>query len=197
MQALVEMVREFEIVPADQILDKFGYKQIYNDALMQCVNQRIEKLKTSQLDINDYVIKGSVEFLKALREKNITLYLASGTDKQDVMNEAAVLGYAGLFDGRIYGAIGDISKYSKKMVIENIMNENDLNGSQLAVFGDGPVEIRESRRRDGIAIGVASDEIRRYGLNKSKRSRLIKAGAQILIPDFSQADKLLQLLFPD
>ena len=74
---------------------------------------------------------------------------------------------------------------SKKIVIEKIMNENNLKGVNLAVFGDGPVEMRECRRRNGIAIGVASDEIRRYGLNPSKRTRLIKAGAQIIIPDFS------------
>ena len=194
-QALVEMVREFEIVPAEQILDKFGYKKIYNDALMQLVNRRIEKFKAGQLDIFDYTIKGAVEFLKALRDRDIKLYLASGTDHEDVINEASVLGYADLFDGGIYGAIGDISKYSKKMVIENIMSENNLQGSQLAVFGDGPVEIRQCRKRDGIAIGIASDELRRYGLNTEKRSRLIKAGANIIIPDFSQADRLLKLLF--
>ncbi len=194
MEAFVEMVVEFGIVPMDHILDKWGYKQIYNDALMEMVNRRIEKFKKGLLDINDYTIKGSLDFLAALRDRGIKLYLASGTDHQDVVNEATALGYADLFDGGIYGALGDIAKYSKKMVIERIMSENKLQGPELAVFGDGPVEIREARKRDGLAIGIASDEVRRHGLSLEKRTRLIKAGAQVVVPDFAERDALLGLL---
>jgi len=195
MEALVEMVTEFGVVSADKILDKFGYKEIYNDALMELVNKRIEKLKRGELDISDYTIKGALVFLKALRQRGIKLYLASGTDHADVVTESQALGYADLFDGGIYGAVGDITKYSKKMVIERIMTENNLQGPELAVFGDGPVEMRECRKRDGIAVGIASDEIRRHGLNIEKRTRLVKAGTHIVVPDFSQHDKLLKLLF--
>ncbi|HDZ69320.1 MAG TPA: HAD family hydrolase, partial [Phycisphaerales bacterium] len=194
MEALVEMVREFGVVPPDKILDKFEYKEIYNNALMEVVNQRIGKFKRGELDINDYTVKGALAFVKELRQKGIKLYLASGTDRQDVIDESGALGYAELFDGRIYGALGDVSRYSKKMVIERIMTENNLKGHELAVFGDGPVEIRECRKRDGIAVGIASDEIRRHGLNIEKRTRLIKAGAHIIVPDFSQYDKLVKLL---
>jgi phosphoglycolate phosphatase-like HAD superfamily hydrolase len=195
MEALVGIVKEFGIVPAEKVLDKFGYKTIYNDALMEMVNQRIEKISTGQYDANDYIMKGAVEFLKTLKDKGVKLYLASGTDREDVINEAKVLGYSDLFDGGIYGAVGDVSKYSKKIVIDNIIKENGLHGSELAVFGDGPVEMQECRKFEGIAVGIASDEIRRYGLNREKRSRLIKAGAQMVIPDFSQFDRLTQLLF--
>ena len=195
MEALVGIVKEFGIIPPGKVLDKFGYKKIYNDALMEMVNQRIKKISTGQYNANDYIIKGAIEFLKALKREGVKLYLASGTDHEDVVNEAEVLGYADLFDGGIYGAIGDVSKYSKKIVIDKIIKENKLHGSELAVFGDGPVEIQECRRYEGIAVGIASDEIRRYGLKREKRSRLIKAGAQIVIPDFSQFDKLTRLLF--
>lgn len=195
MEALVEMVREFGIVAEAEILDKDGYKAIYNDALIQMVNQRIAKFRAGTLDISDFTVKGAVDFLKALREKGVKLYLASGTDREDVINEAEVLGYVNLFDGGIYGAVGDVSKYSKKMVLEKIVTENNLAGSQLAVFGDGPVELRQCRKRDGIAVGVASDEIRRHGLCREKRRRLIKAGAQLVVPDFSGPNKLLEVLF--
>ena len=47
----------------------------------------------------------------------------------------------------------------------------------------------------GIAIGIASDEVRRYGINQIKRSRLIKAGADIIIRDYSSYNKLIDLLF--
>ncbi len=194
MEDLVAMVSEFGFVPESEIRDKFGYKEIYNQSLMEMVNQRIAQFKNGQLDISDFTIKGAIPFLTMLREKGITLYLASGTDREDVINEARVLGYADLFDGGIYGAVGDVSRYSKKMVIDRIMDENQLHGAELAVFGDGPVELLECRKRDGIAVGIASDEIRRHGLNLEKRSRLIKAGALLVMPDFSECDELIKLL---
>ena len=194
MEALVEMVREFGVVPSQQILDAQGYKDRYNRALMDMVNQRLERFHAGQLDLDDYTIKGALDFLRSLRQKGITLYLASGTDCADVIREAEALGYSDLFEGRIYGSLGDISKYSKKMVIEKIMKENQLSGPELAVFGDGPVEIRECRKRQGLAVAIASDEVRRYGLNAEKRKRLIRAGAHLLIPDFSQRHGILAAL---
>ena len=83
------------------------------------------------------------------------------------------------------------------MVIGKIMTENNLQGPELAVFGDGPVEMRECVKREGIAIGVASDEIRRHGLNIEKRARLIKAGAHLIISDFSQHGRLMKFLFEE
>lgn len=195
MEGLVEMVREFGVVPDSEVRDKFGYKEIYNQALMEMVNRRIRKFQAGELDLNDYTIKGAVEFLGALRKKGVTLYLASGTDRDDVVREVELLGYVGFFEGRIYGAVGDINAYSKKMVIEKIMSENHLQGPELAVFGDGPVEIREGRKRDGLTVGIAGDEIRRHGLNPEKRTRLIKAGAHIIVPDFTQREKLVELIF--
>ena len=53
------------------------------------------------------------------------------------------------------------------------------------------MEIRETRKRGGLAVGVASDEVRRFGLNSAKRSRLIRAGADLIVPDFTQAPRLL------
>jgi rfaE bifunctional protein kinase chain/domain len=194
MQALVELVQEFGLVPPQKVLDRFGYKRVYNDALMEMVGQRVARLKRGRLNSDDFTIKGAVEFCRALRERGVTLYLASGTDHEDVVAESQALGYTKLFDGGIYGAVGDIANCSKKMVIDRIMSEHGLSGPELAVFGDGPVELRESRKRDGLAIGLATDEVRRYGLNPDKRARIIKAGAHIVVPDFSQPAELLRLL---
>ncbi len=195
MEALVGIVREFGLVGPEKVLDRFGYKKLYNDALMEMVTDRIARLQRGQLDVSDFTVKGSVAFAQALRQRGVTLYLASGTDHADVVAESKALGYADLFNGGIYGATGDIDNCSKKMVLDRIMAENHLSGPELAVFGDGPVELRECRKREGIAIGVASDEIRRHGLNVQKRARLVKAGAHLIVPDFSQASELLGLLF--
>ena len=197
MELLVDMVKHFGFVPEDKILDKFGYKEIYNDALMEMVREREAKLRSGELSVEDFAVKNAVEVLHKLRERGVTLYLASGTDVEDVKNEAQAMGYADLFNGGIYGSVGDVSKYSKKMVIDNIITSNNLHGAELITFGDGPVEIRETRKQDGITVGVASDEVRRHGMNIEKRTRLIKAGADFIIPDFSQYKKLFKVLFDE
>lgn len=195
MKLLTELVRDFDIVPEDQILDEHGYKQIYNDELMKMVRQREMKLSNRELSVNDLTIKGSVEFLKLLYDKGIKLYLTSGTDEADVKHEAAILGYEHFFEGRIYGATGDIRKEAKKDVLDRLLNRmSDSEAASIVTFGDGPVEIRETHKHGGITVGVATNELRRFGLNESKRSRLIKAGAEIIIPDFSSPAGLLELL---
>jgi phosphoglycolate phosphatase-like HAD superfamily hydrolase len=55
-----------------------------------------------------------VQCLEQLRDRGVTLYLASGTDHQDVVKEAEALGVAHFFKGGIYGAMGDVAKYSRR-----------------------------------------------------------------------------------
>ena len=195
MKGLIDLIREFGFVPEDRILDEFGYKQIYNDELLIMVRQREKKLSRNELALEDFTLKNAVPFLQKLYDSGIKLYLASGTDDEDVKNEARILGYDYLFEGRIYGAVGDITKEAKKMVLDRILDSiGESAFGTVITFGDGPVEIRETRKRGGITIGLASNELRRYGLNEKKRTRLIKAGADIIVPDFSQSPQLLSLL---
>jgi rfaE bifunctional protein kinase chain/domain len=195
MKGLIELIREFGCVPEDKILDEFGYKQIYNDELLIMVKKREEKYTNGELSLEDFTLKNAVPFLQKLHDAGIKLYLASGTDEADVKSEASVLGYDHLFEGRIYGAVGDINKEAKKIVLDRILDSiGESTHGKVATFGDGPVEMRETNKRGGISIGVASNELRRYGLNENKRTRLIKAGADVIVPDFSQLTQLLDLL---
>ncbi len=195
MKGLLGIIREFGFVPEDEMLDEFGYKQIYNEELLKLVKMRETKLIRGELNREDFSVKNAVPFLQKLHQAGVRLYLASGTDEEDVKSEARIMGYDHLFEGRIFGAVGDVSKDAKKIVLDRIL---DLIGEpashQLITFGDGPVEIRETRKRGGITVGIASDELRRFGLNEKKRTRLIKAGADIIVPDFSQMDFLLRFL---
>jgi len=195
MEGLADLVREFGFVPESEIADKFQYKKLYNDSLVEMVSKRVEKFLAGELGQEDFTIKGAVAFLYELNKRGIKLYLASGTDEADVIREAEMLGYAHLFEGRIFGALKDYTRFSKKMIIENIIKEHGLNGKELAIFGDGPDEMREGRRAGGISVGITSNEVQRFGHNPAKRSRLVRAGAQLLIPDFSQYHKLTALLF--
>ena len=194
MQHLVELVRQFQCVPEADILDMHGYKRLYNDRLLEQVRQRLAKLGRGELSSEDFLVRGARAMLEALRDRGVRLYLASGTDQQDVEAEAAALGYAELFEGRIFGAVGDVKVEAKELVLRRIFGQCRLSGPEVAVFGDGPVEVRQARKRGCIAVGVASDEVRRRGLNPVKRSRLIRAGADLVVPDFSQLDRLLAAL---
>jgi rfaE bifunctional protein kinase chain/domain len=197
MEKLVDLVKEFNLVPESDIRDKFGYKSLYLKQLMISVNDRLRDIKEGKIKREQYQVRGAEDFLRKLKKWDIQLYLASGTDEENVINEAGILGYADMFEDRIYGSVDDIKKYSKKMVMESIIKENRLKEFEFAVIGDGPVEIREGKKKAGIAIGVASDEKKGYGLNNNKRTKLIKAGADIIIPDFSEYQALLSYLFQD
>ncbi len=195
MLHLGELVREFGFVAEGDILDAHGYKEIYNEDLIAMVRRREAKLRRGEISTDDLSIKNAIPFLKVLYEKGIRLWLTSGTDTADVRHEAEVLGYAYLFEERIFGATGDIDAEAKKMVLDSILDSiGKDDAASIITFGDGPVEIRETHKRGGLTAGVASNELRRYGLNPSKRTRLIKAGADIVIPDFAQPEILLGLL---
>lgn len=195
MQLLIGLIVEFGFVPEHQILNEYGYKEIYNNDLIRMVKKREDKLNKGELTIDDLTIKNALPFLKELYNRGIKLYLTSGTDEEDVKHESAVLGHDFLFEGRIFGATGDINKEAKKMVLDRILDSiNDSEASSIVTFGDGPVEIRETHKRGGITLGIASNELRRYGLNEKKRTRLIQAGADLIVPDFSQSEQILRLL---
>ena len=152
MHGLVELVREFGLVADGKILTAAEYKGIFNQELIALVNLRLAKLETGELDINDFTLKGAVPFLRALQHAGVRLYLASGTDENDVKREAQRLGYADVFDGGIYGSIGEVTKDAKKVVIERIIHEVNGAYDQLITFGDGPVEMRETKRHGAVAI---------------------------------------------
>lgn len=194
MSGLVDLVRAGGFVPESEILDAHGYKKIFNDDLMKLIRRRVEKLHSGELQAADLQIKNAGRMLEELHKRGVRLYLASGTDQADVVAEATAMGYAGLFEGRIFGSVGDIKADAKKMVLERIVREHKLAGHQFATFGDGPVEMRETQKVGGLCIGIASDELRRFGWNLTKRTRLIRAGATLLAPDFSQLSAILKVM---
>lgn len=194
MKGLVELVRQAGFVEQSKILDEHGYKHIFNQDLLKMIARRVEKLHSGELEPADFEMKNAMLLLQQLHGRGIKLYLASGTDQTDVVAEATAMGYADLFEGRIFGAVGDIKVEAKKVVLDRIIQEHNLAGHQFATFGDGPVEMRETRKCGGFCIGIASDEVRRFGWNMAKRSRLVRAGAKLIVPDFSQLPALLKVM---
>ncbi len=117
------------------------------------------------------------------------IYLASGTDEFAVKREADLLEITRYFDGHIYGALDDYKQFSKKMVIDRILRQHGITGRQLLSFGDGYVEIENTKQVGGLAVAVASDEAHNGSgrVDQWKRQRLLGVGADAVMPDFRDA----------
>lgn len=170
------------------------YKNEYHDRLMARIHDRRDALMRGERQPDDFLVKGGRAMLQALQARGLTLCLASGTDEKYVVEEAEMLDVTKFFGQHIYGAQDDYKTFSKKMVIERILRENQISGDQLVGFGDGYVEIENMHEAGGYAVGLATDESN-GGLDKWKRERLIGAGADVIVPDFAQTSRIEELLF--
>ncbi len=175
-------------------LEPLEYKQEYHRRLSAHIEHRIHALQSGDDPIN-HVVPGSYDLLEMLRRRGLRVYLASGTDEIFVKEEAALLRVTDYFDGGIFGAQDKYQTFSKAQVIQRIISENNLDGHELVGFGDGYVEIQNVREIGGFAVGVATNESERCGVNQWKRNRLIDAGADLIIPDYSDIAKLEQQIF--
>jgi phosphoglycolate phosphatase len=176
-------------------LDPLEYKRMYLDRLWERIKDRVAGLKNGTIHPDDMLIVGARQFLQGLLDRGVTMFLASGTDIEYVLDEAAALKIDHFFKGGIYGAIADYKKMSKKIVIERILRENNLSGPELLVVGDGYVEIEDGKAAGGVAVGAATYEPARGGIDEWKRNRLIGVGADIIIPDYRDGQRLIEYLF--
>ena len=77
-----------------------------------------------------------------------------------------------------------------------LIQEKHLDGGGLLGFGDGYVEIQLTKQVGGYAIAVATNEAQRdTSVNAWKRERLMKAGADCVIPDFTNTRRLMDYIF--
>jgi phosphoglycolate phosphatase-like HAD superfamily hydrolase len=172
------------------------YKAEYHDLLMARIAARRRGLSDGSVPRENLRVAGSLEILTGLRERGVAIYIASGTDEEYVLEEARLLGLDTFAPGRIYGAQADFASFSKERVIQRILTENRVDGTSLLAFGDGYVEIADSKAVGGFAVAVASDETARSGrCDAWKRERLIGAGADIVIPDYRETQHLLAHLW--
>jgi phosphoglycolate phosphatase len=177
-------------------LDPLDYKREYLDRLESRIRERVEGLRQGVIRPEQLLVHGAREFLEYLQRRRFTLYLASGTDEPFVKREAHLLGLNEFFGPRIYGAQDDYKSFSKKIVIERILRENRISGEQLLAFGDGYVEIENTRQAGGFAVAVASDEANNGAgqVDAWKRRRLLEVGADVVIPDFRDAPALVNAI---
>jgi phosphoglycolate phosphatase len=193
MIQLAERIRERGGTPGDPL----AYKHEYLRRLDERIRDRVEGLQRGAIQTDDLLVFQSRPLLEELRRRGLHLYLASGTDEKYVQEEAALLDLTRYFGPHIYGALDDFKRFSKKMVIERILRENRIDGAQLLSFGDGYVEIENTKEVGGLAVAVASDEAHNGSgrMDEWKRQRLLGVGADVVIPDFRDAGALLKGVF--
>ena len=193
MLQLAERIKERGGQPHDPL----WYKAEYLRRLNERIGSRIEGIRGGVLRQDDFLVYGARGLLENLAARNLHLYLASGTDEVFVKQEAELLDLTRYFGKHIYGAQDNYKTFSKKMVIDRILRENKISGAQLLAFGDGYVEIQNTREVGGLAVAVASDESHNGSgrMDPWKRQRLLGVGANVVIPDFRDADALLECIF--
>jgi len=192
MIQLAERIKERGGTPKDPL----WYKHEYLRRLDLRIQNRKKAILSGEIKQDDYVVHGARHLLEVLAEKGLPVYLASGTDEPFVKEEARILGLDHFFKGHIYGALDDYKSFSKKMVIERIMRENNIPGESLMSFGDGYVEIENTKEVGGLAVAVANDEANNGSgnIDEWKRNRLAGVGADVIIPDYRDIDVLLPRL---
>jgi phosphoglycolate phosphatase-like HAD superfamily hydrolase len=193
MIQLAERIKERGGTPREPL----WYKHEYLRRLEERISHRSEGLRNGSIKPDDLLVHGARLMLEALQARGLPLYLASGTDEPFVKAEAELLGMPRYFGRHIYGALDDYKKFSKKMVIERILRENAIQGDQLLSFGDGYVEIENTKEVGGLAVAVASDEANNGSgqFDEWKRKRLRGVGADLIVPDFRDVQALMQTIF--
>jgi phosphoglycolate phosphatase len=189
MIQLAERIRERGGTPREPL----WYKHEYLRRLDERIRSRTDGIRNGQLRRDDFLVHGARVLLDSLRRRGLELYLASGTDEVFVKQEAELLDLTRYFGRHIYGAQDEYKNFSKKMVIERLLKENQIPGSRLLAFGDGYVEIQNTKEVGGLAVAVASDEANNGSgrVDQWKRERLLGVGADVVVPDYRDADALL------
>jgi phosphoglycolate phosphatase-like HAD superfamily hydrolase len=172
------------------------YKHEYLRRLDLRISDRIEGLRSGRIQPDDLLVYGSRRLLELLTARGLSLYLASGTDEPCVRAEAELLDVARYFGPCIFGAQDNYQSFSKQMVIDRILREHAISGQRLLAFGDGYVEIQNTKAAGGLAVAVASDEAHNGSgqVDSWKRQRLLGVGADVVIPDYRDAEALLRYL---
>ncbi|MCI0746257.1 MAG: HAD hydrolase-like protein [Verrucomicrobia subdivision 3 bacterium] len=193
MIQLAERIKERGGSPRDPI----WYKREYSRRLDERIRSRISGIQNGSLLRDSFLVYGARALLEQLAQRGVKLYLASGTDEAFVKHEVELLDLTRYFSPHIYGALDDYKSFSKKMVIERILRENRIPGDRLLSFGDGYVEIQNTKEVGGLAVAVASDEAHNGSgaMDEWKRKRLLGVGADVVIPDYRDGLALLKLIF--
>ena len=175
--------------------DSAAYLKRYHDGLLSRTEARIAAVQSGRAAADAMLVPGTRPLVEALDEHSTLLVIASGTEYSHVVRETKVLDLERHFGPRVFGPVENDARFSKEVVMRQLMAEHGLRGEEIAAIGDGPAEILAAKAVGGLAIGVASDEVAMSGrINPLKREHLLRAGADVIVPDYRELELLRQLL---
>ena len=192
VRRFAQMAEQFKAAPPapDSLL------QLYFARLDAVLRGRVDAISRRETLPDAFVITGARPLLEELRQRGVKLFILSGTAEPDVRRETELLQLKPFFGERIHGSTPG-QEFSKQHVIDRILAEEGITGSQLLSFGDGPVEIEFTKAAGGCAVGVASDEEKNGSgvIDPDKREHLLRAGADAIIPDYRDMRWILDTFF--
>jgi phosphoglycolate phosphatase len=177
--------------------DPWEYLREYIDRLMHGVLGRWQALERGEARAATWVVPDAHAILANLQGRGVPLFVASGTEYDHVAREAGLLGVAAAFPTGINAPKDNDPAFRKADVIARLLADLGIRGEELLGFGDGVVETQEVKRVGGVAVGVASSP---HGsgpglVNAEKRTRLIAAGADLIVPDYTAHAALIRWLW--
>ncbi|MAG93971.1 MAG: haloacid dehalogenase [Planctomycetaceae bacterium] len=178
-------------------LDPLELKHEYLRRLQERIAERISGLEDGSIPRDELTLFGAHALLEQLQQRDLQMYLLSGTDEPFVKREAELLDVARFFGDNIHGAQDDYHSFSKQMIMQRLLDEQQMTGEQLLVFGDGYVEVELGSQLGGLSVALASDEANNGSgsFDAWKLDRLLGVGAGVVIPDYRDAGVLLERIF--
>ena len=176
---------------ADDLLKEFLRRLSSN------TGHRYDALRHGKAKPNAWAVAGSHALLDELRRRGVALFLASGTDLAFVRTEADLLKLTDYFAPHIYAPANNTPQFTKRDVFEMLVRDHGFAGEEILGFGDGYAETVEVKRIGGLAVGVASQEPGRPGVNALKRTMLMGLGADVIVPDYRDHAAPVSWLFAD
>jgi phosphoglycolate phosphatase len=172
------------------------YKERFLRELLEVAENRVAEIRSGTASPDQFLVPGARKLLNWLEDQGVTIYLASGTDDDKVKEEASALDIAQYFGPRVYGARDDGNGFTKAALVGYLLAEEGYKPAEMVAFGDGFVEINEVSKSCGLAVGVATDEPECRRVDERKRKHLIVAGANYIIPNYSDISELIELMLP-
>ena len=172
------------------------YHDEFQRQLGYAVRARLARVQQEPPGTDSLLVRGVRVFFETLRARGIAITLATGSVLHEVRHETELLDVARYFDAMHGPHSLDDREFSKRAIIASLLREHGVDGATLLAFGDGPVEIRETKAVGGIAIAVASDE-ENHGsgrMDPAKRETLLAVGADGVIADFHRARQIVEAL---
>ncbi|MDO4550149.1 MAG: HAD family hydrolase [Planctomycetia bacterium] len=188
--SLVEEIRKLGGSPEDPLV----YLNEFTRRLKAITAPRVQALKNG-VKVENFVVPGIHSCLKMLREHAVKLCLVSGSPESVVLKSAELLGVREFFGDEIHGTRSDDGAFKKSEIFHQFLSKNGISPKELIGFGDGFTETRDVHEMGGLAIGIIFDKNTHSGVNEVRRNRLMEAGADWIISDYTCLSDLESRLF--